>query len=188
MGLLWELFTTFFKIGIFAYGGGPAMIPVMQVDVVDGNEWVTDEDFGTAVAIGYSLPGPIAPKMAFWAGLQTAGIWGGLIAMFAVVLPSILLMGVATQLLWNNIDSNAYLAGAAKGASIGVIGLLAYVTYNQAFKTFGVKSTGWPEALTSHVDWLVLVIVIFALVLWRPGLMIPLSIAISALYGAFFLR
>ncbi|MFP4321531.1 MAG: chromate transporter [Anaerolineales bacterium] len=189
MALLWELFTTFMKLGTIAYGGGPSMIPIIEADVVSGKGWVTDADFRTALATGYGLPGPLATKMAFWVGLQVAGWAGALVATAGVVIPSILMMAVAVTVLWENMGNNSVLRGAAKGASIGVVGLLAYVVYDQAFKVFARDHGGsWLAGFRAHPDWIALVIVVFGLALWRPALMVPLSIIGAAIYGAIALR
>lgn len=189
MPLLLDIFITFVKLGLIAYGGGPAMIPVMQASIVNQKGWVTDEDFRTALAMGNSLPGPIAPQMAFWTGMQVSGVVAGIVAAVAVVAPSLFLMFLLTIFFWNNIDNNTYLKGAAKGAGIGVVGLLAYVAYDQAYKVFvkGAASNWW-EGLRAHPNWVILVAVVFALSLWRPTLMVPVSIIGAAVYGAIFLR
>lgn len=190
MGILWELFTTFLKLGTIAYGGGPAMIPVIQSETVEGHEWLSDDEFRTGLAIGYGLPGPIAPKMAFFVGFQTYGVIGGLVAMFGVLLPNVFAMFLLTTLFFGSFsEGNKYLDGAAKGASIGVVGLLAYVAYNQAHKIFARNfDNGWLGGLAAHPDWVILVIVIFVAAVWRPTLMIPLGLVGAAIYGALFLR
>jgi len=184
---LLDLFLSFLKIGSIAYGGGPAMIPVIQTEVVDTQGWIPDEDFRTALAIGYSLPGPISSKMALWSGLQVAGIPGAFVAWIALELPSLTIMLIFTRFFWSTMSTNAYFTGAAKGASIGVVGLLAYLVYNQAGKIFQTGN-GWLQGVMDHPSWVVLVIVVFVLSAWRPTLMVPLSLIGSAVFGAFFLR
>lgn len=187
MSELWEIFVVFFKIGLYAYGGGPAMIPVMQAEVVGTRHWTTDNDFLTALAIGNSIPGPIAPKLALWMGSRLAGVPGAMVASIAVVLPGLILMSVFTSIFWSNADS-PYLKGAAKGAGVAVIGLLAYVTYDQAAKLFLRDSGTWVKALENHIDWVIIVALAFGFVVWRPNLMMPIVIIAAALYGAFFMR
>ena len=89
---LWDLFVSFTKVGIFAYGGGPSMIPLIQEEVVDRNAWMTIEEFTDALAMGYALPGPIATKMAAYIGYQVADTPGLLVALFGTVFPSLLMM------------------------------------------------------------------------------------------------
>ena len=71
---LLRLFISFTKVGVFAYGGGPSMIPLVQEEVVDVNGWMTIEEFTDALAMGYALPGPIATKMAAYIGYKVAHI------------------------------------------------------------------------------------------------------------------
>jgi chromate transporter len=126
--------------------------------------------------------------MSFWVGWQVAGLAGGIVATFALILPSILLMTIFIRFFWSNAD-NPYLKGAASGAGIAVIGLLAYVTYDQAFKIFTKNTEGnWLKGLSAHLDWVAIVVIAFARVVWRPSQMMPLVIAGAAIYGAFFLR
>ena len=73
-----NLFTTFFKIGAFTFGGGYAMIPLIQHEVVEKNEWITDEDILEIVAIAESTPGPIAINMATYIGYKQAKILGSI--------------------------------------------------------------------------------------------------------------
>lgn len=183
-----DLFKVFFKIGLYAFGGGPAMIPIMQGEVVEGKAWVSDSDFRTALAIGQSLPGPIAPELAMWVGMRVAGVPGAIAAAVAVVLPGMVLMGFFTAIFWSNADSRI-LKGASKGAGVAVIGLLAYVTYDQAYKLF-TKDTGgnWLKAFTAHPDWIVIIALAFGFVLWRPNLMMPIVVVSALVYGAIFMR
>jgi len=187
MNLLIEIFFTFAKLGAIAYGGGAAMIPVIQAEVVEAKNWVKDDDFRTALAIGNTLPGPIAPQMAFWTGLRVAGFPGAVLALIAVQLPGVTAMFLISSFFWSRMGENVYLSGAARGASVGVVGLLGYVAYDQAFKVFA-RGVGWRQGLAAHPNWVVLVLVVFALSVWRPTWMVPLSLIGSAVYGAFFLR
>ena len=90
--IYWHLFLAFFIPGILGYGGGPASIPLVEHEVVGNYEWMTTQEFSEVVAIGNSLPGPIATKMAGYIGYSEAGIPGAIIALFASVAPSLILM------------------------------------------------------------------------------------------------
>ena len=90
--IYWHLFLAFFIPGILGYGGGPASIPLVEHEVVGNYEWMTTQEFSEVVAIGNSLPGPIATKMAGYIGYTEAGILGSIVALFATVAPSLLLM------------------------------------------------------------------------------------------------
>lgn len=90
--IYWQLFLAFFIPGILGYGGGPASIPLVEHEVVEKYEWMTTQEFSEVVALGNSLPGPIATKMAGYIGYTEGGILGAVIALFATVAPSLLLM------------------------------------------------------------------------------------------------
>ena len=85
---IFQLFLTFLKIGAFTFGGGYAMIPLIQREVVDRKKWITEEDILDIVAIAESTPGPIAINSATFVGYRVAGFFGALAATLGVVLPS----------------------------------------------------------------------------------------------------
>jgi chromate transporter len=87
-----HLFLAFFIPGILGYGGGPASIPLIEHEVVGNYEWMSTQEFSEVVAIGNSLPGPIATKMAGYIGYTEAGILGSIVSMIATVAPSLILM------------------------------------------------------------------------------------------------
>lgn len=188
MRLLWDLFFSFFKIGLIAYGGGPAMVPVIETEVVGRRGWIEPADFRTAISLAYTLPGPITPQLAFWTGWRVAGLPGGIVAWIAMELPSISAMYIIGRFFWSSMGSNPYLRGAAQGAGIGVVGLLFYLAYQQAYGVFAKESGGWWLGLTQHWDWVLICLAVFAAALLRPTLMVPLSLILCMLYGAFFLR
>lgn len=88
MGELLKIFLTFFKIGAFTFGGGYAMIPLIQKEAVEHHRWVEDGDILEIVAIAESTPGPIAINAATFVGYRVKGFVGALAATFGVVLPS----------------------------------------------------------------------------------------------------
>ncbi len=87
-----KLFTAFFKIGAFTFGGGYAMIPLIQHEVTVKNKWITDDDILEIVAIAESTPGPIAVNSATFVGYRVCGVWGSIAATLGVVVPSFLIM------------------------------------------------------------------------------------------------
>ena len=84
---IWELFLTFMKIGGFTFGGGYAMIPLIQRETVEVKGWITDDDILEIIAIAESTPGPIAINSATFVGYRTAGVLGSAAATLGVVLP-----------------------------------------------------------------------------------------------------
>lgn len=86
------LFITFFKIGLFTFGGGYAMIAVIQREIVDKKKWIGQDDFLDIIAIAESTPGPLAINSATYVGYKTCGVLGSIFATLGVVLPSFLII------------------------------------------------------------------------------------------------
>ncbi|MFD1029956.1 chromate transporter [Metaplanococcus flavidus] len=98
--IYWQIFLAFFIPGILGYGGGPASIPLVEKEVVDRYGWMSTQEFGEVLALGNALPGPVATKMAGYIGYTEGGILGSVIALFASVAPSLILMiGLMVTLL-----------------------------------------------------------------------------------------
>ena len=89
--IFWELFITFFKIGLFTFGGGYAMLPLIQEEVIAHN-WIPMEDLINFIAVSESTPGPFAINMATYIGTQMGGLLGGVCATLGVVLPSFIII------------------------------------------------------------------------------------------------
>ena len=93
------LFATFFKIGAFTFGGGYAMIPLIQREIVETHKWLDEDDILSVIAISESTPGPIAINMATFVGYKTAGVLGSVMATLGVVLPSFIVILLVSGLL-----------------------------------------------------------------------------------------
>lgn len=120
--LLWELFSTFFKIGLFTFGGGYAMISVIEDSCVERKKWITHDDMMTITVVAESTPGPIAINCATYVGGRMAGTAGAAAATFGVVLPSFCIIFAISGFL-NNFLEITFIASAFKGIRIAV-GLL----------------------------------------------------------------
>jgi len=120
------LFYTFFKIGLFGFGGGYAMLSIIQFEVVEAHQWLTASEFTDIVAISQVTPGPIAINSATYIGYQVTGgtVLGSAIATIAVCLPSIIIMSLICRffLLFKN---NRYVIAALSGMKPAAIGLIA---------------------------------------------------------------
>ncbi len=90
--LLCDLFITFAKIGAVTFGGGYAMLPILQREIVENKRWGTDEELADYYAVGQCTPGVIAVNVATFIGRKTGGITGGIIATIGVVFPSIIII------------------------------------------------------------------------------------------------
>ncbi len=122
MPLTLDLFLTFFKIGLFTFGGGYAMIPLIEDICVDKRNWITHDDMMNVTVIAESTPGPIAINCATFVGYKQAGIWGAVAATFGVVLPSFWIIFLIARLLDNFLEIAAVVK-AFRGIRIAV-GLL----------------------------------------------------------------
>jgi len=87
-----QLFLAFFTANMLGYGGGPSVIPLIEHEVVEGYGWMDSARFAEVLALGNTLPGPIATKMAGYIGYEQAGILGSLVALIATVVPTVLIM------------------------------------------------------------------------------------------------
>ena len=101
MKILWDLFSTFFKLGAFTFGGGYAMLSMLQREVVDSKKWATDEEVLDYYAVSQCTPGVIAVNLATFIGYKKKGILGGAIATFGVVLPSLIIITIIAAVLQN---------------------------------------------------------------------------------------
>lgn len=99
--ILWELFSAFFRIGAFTFGGGYAMLSLIQREVVETKKWATDEEVLDYYAVAQCTPGVIAVNTATFIGYKQKGIAGAAIATFGVVLPSLIIITVIAALLQN---------------------------------------------------------------------------------------
>ncbi len=121
--MLIELFFTFFKIGSFTFGGGYAMIPLIEREIIVNKGWIDEEELLEITSISQMTPGVIAINAATFVGKKTAGIKGALIASFAVILPSIFIISIIVNFLSEYFTSN----GAQKvltGIRAGVVALI----------------------------------------------------------------
>lgn len=119
-----ELFFAFFKIGAFTFGGGMAMLPFMEREVVEKKKWIDKDVLMDILVVSESTPGPIAINAATFIGTQTAGTWGSVFATFGVVIPSfmiILLLSLCLEAVW----TNSIVQYALRGIRAGVLALLA---------------------------------------------------------------
>lgn len=121
--ILLELFLTFLKIGAFTFGGGYAMIPLIQSEVISRG-WLTEAQITDFIAVSESTPGPLAVNMATYVGSEIAGIGGALCSTLGVVLPSFIIILIVAK-SFELFKSNKYVKNAMSGIRPAVIGLIA---------------------------------------------------------------
>ncbi len=120
-----QLFITYFKIGLFGFGGGYAMLSLIQHEVVDQYGWITQQEFTDIVAISQMTPGPIGINSATYIGYTvTDSVFGSLVATFAVCLPSFIIV-LAIARVFTKFKDNQYVEDAFKGLRPATVGLIA---------------------------------------------------------------
>jgi chromate transporter len=120
-----ELIATFFKIGIMTFGGGYAMLPIIQREVVEKKQWATEEEILDYYAIGQCTPGIIAVNTATFIGNKQKGILGGFLATFGLVLPSLIIISIIAAVLTNFAEISA-VQHALAGIRVAVVVLVGY--------------------------------------------------------------
>ena len=100
-----QIFWVFFVANIIGYGGGPAIVPLIEHEVVNVHAWLSAAEFTEVFAMGNALPGPIAPKIAAYIGFSQGGVLGSMVAITATVAPSVILMVLLMNLLKRHKDS-----------------------------------------------------------------------------------
>lgn len=128
MSKLWSLFLAFLKIGSFTFGGGYAMLPIIQREIVQTHGWASDEDITDFFAIGQVTPGIIAVNTATFVGYQVAGSLGAFVATLGVILvPVLLITGLASVLI--QFSELALVKHAFSGIKAGVVVLIGDAIY-----------------------------------------------------------
>lgn len=121
--ILMQLFISYLKIGFFGFGGGYAMLSLIQDEIVVRQGWLTGAEFADIIAVSQITPGPIAINSATYIGYSVAGIWGSIIATFAVCLPAMTIMTLFTR-FFVKLHNNKYLSGAVAGMRPVAIGMI----------------------------------------------------------------
>ena len=129
---LWQLFATFFKTGLFTFGGGYAMIAILQEELVDKKKWITNQDMLDMIVIAESTPGVIAVNTATSVGYKTRGVLGAIVATLGVILPSFLIISVLSYLI-EAFQSNVWYQSAFKGIQACVT-VLVVNAFTKMFK------------------------------------------------------
>ena len=128
MRLLLDLFLSFFKIGLFTFGGGYAMLPMIQREVVERHGWETEEDVLDYYAIAQCTPGVIAVNTATFVGTKLKGAVGGAVATLAVICPSVIIITIISSIL-KSFASYEIVQHAFAGIRVAVAALVVVSVY-----------------------------------------------------------
>lgn len=169
-----EMFIAFFKIGAFTFGGGYAMIPLIEQEVIRNKKWIEKDEFMDVLVVSQSLPGAIAINLSIFLGYKIAGIIGAIIAVLAVILPSFSIILIIAAFFMQFRD-NYYINAAFKGinAAVPLLILIGAISL----------SKGIDKNIRN-----VLIIIIALVGLEFLNINPIIVIIASALYGIIFLR
>ena len=152
--ILLRLFWEFFKVGLFAVGGGLATVPFLRALALK-YPWFDTAMLANMIAVGESTPGPIGVNMATYAGVTAAGIPGGIVATFALILPSYLVILVVSRIL-RKFRENTWVNAAFRGLRPAVTGLIAAAGLSVARTALLATPLAWTKdlaTLVSYVKW-----------------------------------
>ncbi len=154
---LWEglggLFTTFFKIGMFTLGGGYAMIPLIEEEVVNKHRWVGKDEMLDLIAIAQSCPGVFAINISIFVGYKLYKVRGAIAAALGTALPSFLII-LAIAIFFHQFADNRVIAAMFRGIRPAVVALIAVPTFNLAKQAQLNKYTIWIPIVSALLIWL----------------------------------
>lgn len=139
--LIWELFITFLKIGFVSFGGGYAVIPLIQYKV-EQEQWMLSTSFQEAVSLAGMAPGPIATNLAALIGYHAFGIWGAIASTIGMILPSLIVI-VLLAALFYRIHQNKWVKSSFYGLRPIIFGLIIYAAIHFGLSDTDIKQSGW---------------------------------------------
>lgn len=174
MKKLIELFISIFKIGAFTFGGGYAMIPLIEEEVVNNKGWLSKEEFVDILIVAQSLPGALAVNTSIFLGYKISGILGAITALMAVILPSFFII-LIIDIFFMQFRNNYYINAAFQGITAAVPMLVL------------VGAISLSKGLSKNLR-TILTIIIALIALMFFNIHPVLVVVISGVYGAIFLR
>ena len=173
MQVLWNLFRAFFTIGALTFGGGYAMLPMLEREIVNKHKWATQEELLNYSAIGQCTPGVIAVNTATFVGSKVKGVIGGIIATLGVIAPSILIITIIAMVLQNFMDI-IWVQHAFAGIRVAVVALIT-ASVVKLFKS-NVKKN-W------HIALAVIAFIVVALLKLSPVYVVVSCAVLSFIFG-----
>ena len=173
-----QLFWAFFKIGLFAVGGGLATIPFLM-DLSQQTQWFSIEELTQMIAISESTPGPLGVNMATFVGIQVAGIAGGLIATLGLICPMLLAIILLSHVI-QKLSKNSWMEAVFHGFRIGVIGMILAFVYKLLCNIFSLQHLDLSFGKTS------LIIAIYFLMTFNIKMHPLFFILIAAVIGMLY--
>lgn len=153
MNVYFDAFSIFFKIGAFTLGGGYAMVPLIEKEIVDKKQWVKKEDFLDLLAIAQSAPGIFAVNMAIFIGYRLRGFRGSVVTALGTVLPSFLII-LSIAVFFHNFKEYEVVERIFKGIRPAVVALIAAPTFTMAKSAKISRYTLWIPVVSATLIWL----------------------------------
>ena len=153
MNIYLEAFGIFFKIGAFTIGGGYAMVPLIENEIVTKRNWISKEDFIDLLAIAQSAPGILAVNISIFIGYKLRGIRGSLVTALGTVLPSFVII-LAIAMFFHNFKDNPIVERIFKGIRPAVVALIAAPTFSMAKSAKVNRYTLWIPVVSALLIWL----------------------------------
>ena len=166
--IYWSTFSTFFKIGMFTLGGGYAMIPSIEEEVVNKHQWVSKEDMLDLIAIAQSCPGVFAINISIFIGYKLRKTRGALVTALGTALPSFLII-LAIAIFFHQFEDNKVVAAMFRGIRPAVVALIAVPTFNLAKSAHLNRYTLWIPIVSALAIWLLGVSPIWIIILAGVG-------------------
>jgi len=174
-GVYWEAFKTFFKIGAVTFGGGYAMIPIIEKEVVDKHRWVSREELLDLIAIAQSCPGVFAVNISTFIGYKLKKKKGAAITTLGTALPSFLII-LLIAMFFHSFQDNRIVAAIFRGIRPAVVALIAVPTFNLAKSAHITLSNCWIPVVCAVAIWALGV---------SPIIVIVAAAAAGYVYGQF---
>ena len=166
--IYWSTFSTFFKIGMFTLGGGYAMMPIIEEEVVNKHQWVSKEDMLDLIAIAQSCPGVFAINISIFIGYKLRKTRGALVTALGTALPSFLII-LAIAIFFHQFEDNKVVAAMFRGIRPAVVALIAVPTFNLAKSAHLNRYTLWIPIVSALAIWLLGVSPIWIIILAGVG-------------------
>jgi chromate transporter len=153
MASIGQLFWSFFKIGTFTIGGGYAMIPLMEKELVDRHRWLTEEEFMEILALSQTMPGIFAANMATHVGWRLRGILGAVVSVIGnILMPILIILALAMGLRY--VQGNPVVEAIFKGVRPVVVALIAAPVFRMAKTAHITRYNFWIPVLAALLIWL----------------------------------
>ncbi len=160
MNIYLESFLTFFKIGLFTLGGGYAMIPLIEAEIIDKKKWIEKDEFLDLLAIAQSCPGIFAANISIFIGYRLRKVKGAISCCLGTCLPSFIII-LLIALFFHQFKDNEIVAAVFRGIRPAVVALIAVPTFNMAKKAKLNRYTFWIPIVSALLIWLLGVSPIF---------------------------